>query len=664
MGIFGLLCRSFAVASLLWACCQHATPSKTASHRDMEANVLGPSRLARAGTNRTRMVMGNPAFAEDKCTIANQHDEPTDPDKVVNPPWTAYLWWPFGLYLFWAQATVCDEYFVPSVQVCSDTFKIPEDVAGATLMALGCNGPELAVNVISIFITKSAVGVGTIVGSDIFNLLIIGGLATLYAPSMPVQLDASRVTRDVLFYMISIILLVLVIYDCQVMYWQAGIMAAMVVVYGLSVACWSRLERCFGTRQPSTEASSPDVARSGQAGIEATGGRRQDSEEVHGQPSLEQGVVVGVRRGARVGRFQYRISKRTWAKRLACFDRHTGTLKLSPCGGDTAGTLERSMSTPGLTTSAFPLDSFDFSARENLMVGGTSGRLNIPIKDIVTCEPSEDMTLLLEFAGRNEESVADYLGLGSMHGEHKVTLEFRTSTLQERDLFISVLSGMPVLADPSAETFVELVEEHRHAVQALDPHNRTCKEHISSVLQWLCFPVLLGLHLTIPTCFVPSKRNRWPLTFFMAMAWLSFFSYWICVMADKVHEEFGIPSALLGLTLTSVGTSFPNMVASVIVARKGQGSMAIANALGSNIQNVFLALGFPWLVNALLNGGYFLQSTEGIKSGVICMAGSLILFIGFLACNKCRLGRLAAYIFIATYAGFCVYTILDSYNVV
>jgi len=656
--MFWLLLRSFAVTSVLWACCQHATPPQRASYGTVEGSRLGSSRPAEFGSDKTDMMGDDLVSAADKCKEANKKDEPTNPGKV-SPPWTAYLWWPFGLYLFWAQATVCDEYFVPSVQVCSDTFKIPEDVAGATLMALGCNGPELAVNVISIFITKSAVGVGTIVGSDIFNLLIIGGFATLCAPSMPVQLDASKVTRDVLFYTISIILLVFVIHDCQVMYWQAGIMSAMVAVYGLSVAYWSKLDRCFGTR-PSAVAVS-DVAQSSHAGIEASHSRPDN--EVHGQASLEQGITVRLRRGARVGRFQYRISKRTWAKRRACLDPHTGTLKLSPCDDDTAGTIERSMSSPGgasLEQPSFsPGESFDCSARECLMVGGTYGRLNIPMKDIVTCEAGEDTTFSLEFTDRSADGVAAL----SFNGEHRVTLEFQTSTLQERDLFVSTLSGRPVIPDPSAEDFVELVEEHRHVAQALDPHNRTCKEHIFSIFQWLCFPVLLALTLTIPTCFVPSTRKRWPLTFCMAMVWLSFFSYWICVMADTVHELFGIPSALLGLTLTSIGTSFPNMIASVIVARQGQGSMAIANALGSNIQNVFLALGFPWFANALLNGGYFLQSTEGIKSGVICMAGSLLLFIGCLAFNKCRLGRPAAYIFLATYTGFCVYTVLDSYEV-
>merc|ERR1711879_190464 len=110
--------------------------------------------------------------------------------------------------------------------------------------------------------------------------------------------------------------------------------------------------------------------------------------------------------------------------------------------------------------------------------------------------------------------------------------------------------------------------------------------------------------------------------------------------------------SLLGLTLTAIGTSFPNCVASVIVARRGQCSMAIANSLGSNIQNVFLALGFPWLANALISGGSFKQGTAGIGAGVISMAGSLGLFVFALMFNRCKLSRFPAVIFLVAYAVF------------
>ena len=54
-----------------------------------------------------------------------------------------------------------------------ERFHIPDDVAGATLMALGCNGPELALNTINIF-QPSSIGVGAVVGGEArrFELLI------------------------------------------------------------------------------------------------------------------------------------------------------------------------------------------------------------------------------------------------------------------------------------------------------------------------------------------------------------------------------------------------------------------------------------------------------------------------------------------------------------
>ena len=91
--------------------------------------------------------------------------------------------------------------------------------------------------------------------------------------------------------------------------------------------------------------------------------------------------------------------------------------------------------------------------------------------------------------------------------------------------------------------------------------------------------------------------------------------------------------------------------------------MAIANALGSNIQNVFLALGLPWLVNALINGGEFTQSTDGIYAGVVSMAGSLVLFVAFLAVSRCRMGRFASIVFLCAYVMFFATTILTTYKV-
>ncbi|GLG94215.1 Sodium/potassium/calcium exchanger 5 [Gryllus bimaculatus] len=78
-----------------------------------------------------------------------------------------------SLYLFVALAVVCDRYFVPAVERICQALNMSNDVAGATFMAAATSAPELFVNVIGTFITEGDIGVGTIVGSAVFNILAV-----------------------------------------------------------------------------------------------------------------------------------------------------------------------------------------------------------------------------------------------------------------------------------------------------------------------------------------------------------------------------------------------------------------------------------------------------------------------------------------------------------
>merc|ERR1719258_284516 len=60
----------------------------------------------------------------------------------------------------------------------------------------------------------------------------------------------------------------------------------------------------------------------------------------------------------------------------------------------------------------------------------------------------------------------------------------------------------------------------------------------------------------------------------------------------------------MGTIVLSSGTSVPNSLSSIIVARKGEGDMAIANVLGSNIFNIFVCLGFSWMLWNIVHGVY------------------------------------------------------------
>lgn len=116
---------------------------------------------------------------------------------------------------FYAQALVTEERFVPSLNVIATHLNMPSDVAGATLMAAGASAPELLVSFLSLFVTKSALGLGTIVGSEIFNQLVICAGSIQSARNNRLKLDKAIIIREVSFYGLSLVLLLVALSDRQ-----------------------------------------------------------------------------------------------------------------------------------------------------------------------------------------------------------------------------------------------------------------------------------------------------------------------------------------------------------------------------------------------------------------------------------------------------------------
>ncbi len=69
--------------------------------------------------------------------------------------------------------------------------------------------------------------------------------------------------------------------------------------------------------------------------------------------------------------------------------------------------------------------------------------------------------------------------------------------------------------------------------------------------------------------------------------------------AVTVATALGVPETVVGLTLVAVGTSLPELVSSLVAARKGEGDLALGNIVGSNIFNVLAILGVTSLVQPL-----------------------------------------------------------------
>jgi hypothetical protein len=79
------------------------------------------------------------------------------------------------VHIFVGIAILADDFFVPSLEALSEALDLSEDVAGATFMAAGSSAPELFTALAGVAV-ESDVGVGTIVGSAVFNILVIVAL--------------------------------------------------------------------------------------------------------------------------------------------------------------------------------------------------------------------------------------------------------------------------------------------------------------------------------------------------------------------------------------------------------------------------------------------------------------------------------------------------------
>ncbi|XP_057662695.1 sodium/potassium/calcium exchanger 4-like isoform X1 [Diorhabda carinulata] len=137
------------------------------------------------------------------------------------------------VYIFTAIAIICDGYFVPVVEKICHIFKIPSDIGGATFMAFATASPELFVNIVGTFVTEGDIGLGTILGSAVFNILgvtAVSGL-TLGLTGMKSNLNWWALSRDSLIYGISVCLLIGFLNNERIEWYEALTLILVYAVY-------------------------------------------------------------------------------------------------------------------------------------------------------------------------------------------------------------------------------------------------------------------------------------------------------------------------------------------------------------------------------------------------------------------------------------------------
>lgn len=145
-------------------------------------------------------------------------------------------------YCFWMLAAICDDYFVPAIEKMCFTFNMQEDVVGATFMAAATSSPELFINCIGTFVTKGDIGVGTIVGSAVFNILAVPACCGLFAGQV-ISLDWWPVSRDCLMYCAAVLGLIATLYDGYIMWYEALALVLAYFFYMFAMYCNDAMAR-------------------------------------------------------------------------------------------------------------------------------------------------------------------------------------------------------------------------------------------------------------------------------------------------------------------------------------------------------------------------------------------------------------------------------------
>lgn len=119
--------------------------------------------------------------------------------------------------------------------------------------------------------------------------------------------------------------------------------------------------------------------------------------------------------------------------------------------------------------------------------------------------------------------------------------------------------------------------------------------------------------------------------------------------ASRIAIELGMSQTLVGLTIVSIGTSLPELVTSVVAARKNEVDMAVGNAVGSNIFNILMVLG----ISSAISPVALIQ--ENIIDIVLLMVFSVMVWI--FAGTRKKIERKEGIIMVVVYLVYCAYII-------
>jgi K+-dependent Na+/Ca+ exchanger-like protein len=214
-------------------------------------------------------------------------------------------------------------------------------------------------------------------------------------------------------------------------------------------------------------------------------------------------------------------------------------------------------------------------------------------------------------------------------------------------VYIFILFQWEAFVPGEEAEMVEIVEAEMKHAEGHGKHRLAVYHLVDSVLQ-----KGIGLLMGDP-------RRAYVRAFLVSIVFIAGISWLLVEHAVNFAQAIGIPPIIVALTVLAAGTSAPDLISSVIVARQGRGEMAVANAVGSNIFDILVGLGLPWLLAIIFRGTTVHVGTENLWLSTVILLGTVILLFIFLSTER-LLSRKEGWTLLAVYVAYVLWTWLGT----
>ncbi|KAF1393191.1 hypothetical protein PFLUV_G00035940 [Perca fluviatilis] len=608
------------------------------------------------------------------------------------------------VYMFVALAIVCDEFFVPGLEVITTKLQISDDVAGATFMAAGGSAPELFTSLIGVFISHSNVGIGTIVGSAVFNILFVIGMCAVFSREM-LHLTWWPLFRDVTFYILDLIMLIVFFLDNMILWWESMMLVLGYVSYVSFMKFNSQIEhavksqinkhmsivKVWTAEEPEKDSEAPpapppaapsaaapppapkakdkpepEPPQSSLQPIKPPSEPQEDRTRLKVRPVLQRGGSSASLHNTSLRSTIFQLMIHTLdplgeeaalrgavkssgprkGRRETCFNgdvRGEGSVqrkaknKVKPLNVPVTGKLQ---------SKSYHRHSEDGEYEPASVAGAPAGAAAEPS----TSQPQKTEETSEKTADQPDESKAP---AGDSEGSQG-SAEDESGSEESGDSGESDGDDDDESQEEEEKQQQEEEEEENEPLSLEWPETRR-----KQATYLLLLPIVFPLWLTLPDVRNVASRRYFAISFIGSILWIGVFSYLMVWWAHQVGETIGISEEIMGLTILAAGTSIPDLITSVIVARKGLGDMAVSSSVGSNIFDITIGLPVPWLIyTSLHNGEPVTVSSNGLFCAIVLLFLMLLFVIISIAVCRWKMSRMLGFTMFVLYFVFLVLSVL------